>query len=223
MGAWLSSAAGAILWKYLRVVGPTLRCVLKVPRSEIQDPLEALRASVFSASTRPAFVALWTTDHINLLAFAFAATELKQIARDLAFLVDDSLGGRIVKEVLKRENLTYISIRTTDAAGRLKDLRALLELRTPLVLVVDGHGPYFEVGTGLLTLAKMLEGAIWPCAARARRSLLVPNAKVRLQLPTFFSELAVTLGDPIMCRPEDSAADLASILRRRMEAARTPP
>jgi lysophospholipid acyltransferase (LPLAT)-like uncharacterized protein len=213
----VTSAVAPALWRYLRLIGPTVRSSLEMPVGSGSDPWRCFRDLVIEDRRKPHFLALWTTDHLNLLTLAFVRGQFAGIARHLAFLVDDSLGGRVVAGVLQKQSLHSVFIRHADPAGRLRDLRALVELNAPLVLVVDGHGPYYQVGTGIASLAKAVRGVVWPCAARTYAPLLIPNSKVRVELPRPFSTIAVALAPPIVAETVGNASELADSLRMHLD------
>jgi lysophospholipid acyltransferase (LPLAT)-like uncharacterized protein len=215
--------AAAVLWRYLRLIGPSLRCSFRINESVGEDPWRLFKDLVLQDSQAPHFIALWTTDHLNLLSLAFAYGEFPNVARELSFLVDDSFGGRIVGKVLERQSLRSIRIRHGDPAGRLRDLRHLVGSRSPLVLVVDGHGPYFRVGTGISSLVRAVRGVVWPCAARTRLPILMPNARVRVELPRPFSRVRVILGKPVAAGTGALATELSSELQRVLLDLRRSP
>ena len=131
------------------------------------------------------------------MAIAFADDDFLRASRLFRYIVDDSFGGQIVSAVLDHLRVPQIGIAESDPASRLRSLREVMNTRSELVLAVDGRGPYFDVGTGVVTLAKTLAATLVPCSAVATKTIRIPNRRVPITVPRPFSIVSVQFGEPI--------------------------
>lgn len=210
----LARVNGMLLRRYFSWIGPTLAVSFYSPLTGQDDDPAKISATALSSEHQPRFVALWTADHLNLMAIAFSSATFLRTAQKLVFLVDDSIGGQSVANVLESSRIPVVAISGRGEAERLRTLRQLMEVRSPLILVVDGRGPYFKVGTGIVSLARAMNGAIQACSVHSSRSLLLPNWKVPLTVPRRYSRLLVRFGGPINCGPRGGEESLLSLAKR---------
>lgn len=219
-----ASVVAAILHCYFRLIGPSLVVSIRFPASNISggDYVGATRIVLDQSASRPCFYVLWTSDHLGLMALPYASPALHEFTRQFHFFADDSFGGYVMQHLLARLGAGCVPLSQADAVTRLKLLRQVVVTKISGFLVVDGRGPYFEVATGLVNLAKATDAAIIPCAAVSAPAISVPNNRVALALPVRRSEVVLTFGEPIIATA--SSADplvLAAIVRDSINAVRS--
>ena len=188
----------AALHAYLRVIGSTLQVQILLPDGKIGTGTDEATQRLISPddSQRPAVLPLWTSDQINLLATAFHSGSLRQLASRFRFFVDDSFGGIVMESALKRLRLSTISISDHDPAARLRSLRSFISSNQAAFVVVDGRGPYFHVGSGLVNLAHSTNATVVPCAASASAALTLRGRSAAVAIPLPGSRVVVALGEP---------------------------
>ena len=189
----------AALYAYLRSIGATLRIRIALPDSPAIADTEdgAARLLRLSTVSAPLVFPLWTTDQVNLLATAFGSRHLRNLAAEhFRFFVDDSVGGIIMDGLLRRLGLGTIEISDTDPAARLRTLRSFVQSKPTAFLVVDGRGPYFQVGSGIVNLARATHATLVPCAAAASATVTLYSRGARVAVPLPRSEIRVAFGKP---------------------------
>jgi len=189
----------AALRVYLRSISATLRIRITLSDGPAIADIEdgATRLLQLSTVSAPLVFPLWTTDQINLLATAFGSRPLRSLAaKHFSFFVDDSLGGIIMDSSLRRLGLGTIRISDTDAAARLRTLRCFMESKPTAFLVVDGRGPYFQVGSGIVNLARATRATVVPCAAAASAAVTLYSRGAQVAVPLPRSEIRVAFGKP---------------------------
>lgn len=210
---------------YLRLIGRSLRVTIHLPGGSFSD-LELYRVVDFvdaQRQTAPTLYVLWTSDHLNLLSLGFASDRLRNFARSFRFFTDDSMGGMVMRSAVQSLGAPNLPISQRDPADRLTLLRSVIETRTSAFLVVDGRGPYFQVGTGVINLAKAMGAAIVPCSITVRPRLIFPHRAVRIDLPLPCSHVELSLGRAhLFCDPLRSAKRGAGELRAALMQLRTP-
>jgi hypothetical protein len=229
-----SSIAANVLHQYLRFVGPSLAVYVKTPG--IESPIiEYTQLQSFLDTKRRSgavLYVLWIADHLNLLALSYVSAELKSLSASFQFLADDSFGGLVVQNILHRIGAAVAPISATDKARRLQLLKELVSERPSLFVAVDGRGPYFTVGTGIVSLGVVLRADIIPCAIVSAPSLNVGNSAVSVAIPRRRSAILLNIGTSLAFRsfnpgfrPSDAAQQVEyalnelSISSRRLIAA----
>lgn len=79
---------------------------------------------------------------------------------------------------------------------RLEQLCGVVRRGGSYAFAVDGGGPYFEVGTGVATLARALRAFIVPIAVTASPALPVPH-RSRISFPLPHCRTTLAIGTPI--------------------------
>lgn len=103
-----------------------------------------------------------------------------------------------MQRILAKLNANCLPLSEIDQVARLKLLRRVIERRPSAFLVVDGRGPYFEIGTGLVNLARATRSAVIPCAVVASRSVWIPNKRLKIGLPAPGSKVVLGFGSAIV-------------------------
>ena len=194
----LSRPFGWLLSRYLYRIGPTLS-VRTVSASSVLEGAsrDVESAPIAGASDPRKLFAVWIADHLSLLAVAFSGAETQIRMDSLTFFVDQSTGGFIVERPLRDKGAAVISLATFSAAARMKSLRAAYSVAGDLVLVVDGGGPYRQVPPSVVNLSKAVRASIVPVAARASRSVTLPNRFGAVHVPLREATITVRLGHAI--------------------------
>lgn len=218
----LSSILGTTLHYYLKAVGPTLdvRFVLPTAHVPLKD-VSRLRTFLSTLEgDRPLIFATWISDHINLLSVAYASPDFLQLATSFHYFADDSFGGLTVQSALRWIDGKVLPLSDRDPAQRLKVLRSVLDIRPSAFLAVDGRGPYFHVGTGLVNLSRTMGAPIVPCSIRASRSITIASGS-KVVVPLRGSSITVSFAETIATgsfsgggSAERVAEDIAEQLRR---------
>jgi lysophospholipid acyltransferase (LPLAT)-like uncharacterized protein len=186
------------LHTYLQFIGSTLQVRILLPDGKIGSDAHEATALFMDVrdSQGPMVLPLWTSDQINLLAIAFRSRNLRDVASRLKFFVDDSFGGIVMESALKRLQLSTISISDHDPAARLRSLRSFIRSNQTAFLVVDGRGPYFHVGSGIVNLAHSTNATVVPCAASASAALTLRGRSAAVAVPLPRSRVVVAFGEP---------------------------
>jgi lysophospholipid acyltransferase (LPLAT)-like uncharacterized protein len=138
----------------------------------------------------------------------FVSTEMRQLSREFRFFVDDSFGGLVMKRSVSHLGAETLQISEKNPAERLRSLRKIAEVSGGSFLAVDGRGPYFEVPTGLINLARSIQATIVPLAVSAIPSIRVPNTRVALWLPVARSHVTLNFGEPLRISTPPSFSDV---------------
>src|SRR5262249_10930046 len=131
----------------------------------------------------PIIYTLWISDHVSLLSIGFASSFLRKLAQQFAFVADDSFGGLVMQSALVSLGASILPVSVHDPAARLRSLRNIVRERRGTFLAVDGHGPYFSVSPGLVSLARSTGAAVVPFAALTVPALRMTNLKVTVTVP----------------------------------------
>jgi lysophospholipid acyltransferase (LPLAT)-like uncharacterized protein len=180
----------------------------------------------------PAFYTLWTSDQINLLSVGFSSHTYAEFARRFEYFADDSFGGIVMQAAIAKLCAPVIAISERDPAARLRALKVVVTSRPSAFLVVDGRGPYFSVGTGIVNLASTMKATIVPCSIASWPHLSLRGRSARLQIPLPTSQVLLALGTPLTMDGRHAGANAfvqANLLRdallalasRTREACRT--
>lgn len=194
----IARAASRLLFLYFRFVGRSLRVTVRLPDGSCADTDLSRVLNFFEAQrdVGPSLYILWTSDHLNLLSLGFASDQLLDFAKRFRFFADDSLGGTVMRSAMESLGVLGLLISQTDPVSRLTLLRSVIETRTSAFLVVDGRGPYFEIATGVVNLAKAMGAAIVPCSVTSTPRLIFPHPRVRVELPVPGSHVTLNIGTP---------------------------
>jgi hypothetical protein len=190
-----------------------------VLRPSLTDALGELSTS--SVIAGPALLPLWTYDQINLLSLGFASDSVKGLLNHFKFFVDDSFGGTVMHTALRRIDGDTITISDRDPAARLRALRQVIADQPAAFLVVDGRGPYFRIGTGLINLAYAIGATVVPCSAQVSHALRLRGRSARVSIPLPRSRIVVSLGTPVhfvASKRQTSASSEASALEQALLA-----
>jgi lysophospholipid acyltransferase (LPLAT)-like uncharacterized protein len=211
-------ATSSLLCAYLRRIGPSLRVGTALPEGRvtlgIDDSLEHfVRAQQGSG---PAIYTLWSNDQINLLSVGFSSQTYAGFARRFEYFADDSFGGILMQAAIAKLRAPVIAISERDPAARLRALKVFVRSRPSAFLVVDGRGPYFSVGTGIVNLASTMKATIVPCTIASWPHLSLRGRSARLQIPLPKSQVLLALGTPLRVDSRQAGANAsvpANLLR----------
>jgi lysophospholipid acyltransferase (LPLAT)-like uncharacterized protein len=198
LAAAVSRIAATALCRYLRTIGPSLRISFLLPDGYICNG-ENPRIHTFLDEQRakgPVIYALWIRDHVSLLSIGFASPFFRRLAQEFAFVADDSFGGLVMQSAVSSLGAKVLPVSVQDPATRLRSLRTVVQERASTFLAVDGHGPYFTVSPGLVSLAKSIGAAVVPFAALAEPSVSMTNLRVSVSLPLPKSYILGSFGEP---------------------------
>ena len=213
----------AVLCAYLQRIGSSLRIGIALSDGVIRPTLDDAISELSNSQelTGATLLPLWTYDQITLLSLGFTRTSIKTLLHRFKFFVDDSFGGLVMNGAVARIQGSVISISDKDPAARLRSLRSVMSEQPAAFLVVDGRGPYFRVGTGLINLAYAIGATIVPCSAHASPALKIRGRAASISLPLPNSRIAVSLGAPIhfgLKQREATAHDQARSLEQALVA-----
>jgi lysophospholipid acyltransferase (LPLAT)-like uncharacterized protein len=102
-----------------------------------------------------------------------------------------------MRTAIKKLGASVIEISHRDPAARLRALKGVVRSRPSAFLVIDGRGPYFSVGTGIVNLARTLNATIVPCAIASSPHLSLRGRTARVQVPLPRSRVHLSLGRPV--------------------------
>ena len=216
-------ATSLLLCAYLRRIGPSLRVGTTLPEGRIaigiSEPLEQFIR--IQQESGPTFYTLWTRDQINLLSIGFSSQSYRLFARRFQYFADDSFGGVVMRTAIARLSACVIAISERDPAARLRTLKSVVGSRPSAFLVVDGRGPYFSIGTGIINLASTMKASIVPCAVDSWPHVPLRGRSASVHVPLPKSRVLLSFGRPLNfdARPTAAtAASEASILRQSLLA-----
>jgi hypothetical protein len=161
------------------------------------------------------FYCYWIEDALPLMLIE--SVRPHDLDPELAFVCDDTFGGRLTAAALAQLGRRVLPLRVSDAALRIRDVQGILRGSGSVGLAVDGRGPYGRVGRSLVSLIRNAEALAMPVAARAfpARSL---RLRARLSVPRRGCRLGLVCGEPL-CLQHDAAPALQAALDRvRVEA-----
>jgi lysophospholipid acyltransferase (LPLAT)-like uncharacterized protein len=192
-------ATSSLLCAYLGRIGSSLRVGIALPEGPAavgaSDSLD--RFVRIQQAFGPAIYTLWTNDQINLLSMGFSSRSYGIFARRFEYFADDSFGGVVMQTAIAKLGAPVIAISERDAAARLRVLKEVVSSRPSAFLVVDGRGPYFSVGTGIVNLASTMKATIVPCAVASWPHLAVRGRSARVQIPLPRSRVLLWFGAPL--------------------------
>ncbi len=206
-GAFSRSVGGA-LHAYLRRVAPGVRFG-GAPVAEAAWG-ELLRAR----PDRRIFLYYWTEAGLPLMLYG--CREDGVLGRDLAFVHDETVGGRVTADVVRRLGRDGWPLRHRSQGELARDVAKLIGSSKSIGIAVDGRGPYGRVGPEFPRLAARCEAIAVPLGIRT-----MGGARLRLagpvHVPRRGTEVALALGAPIDCAV--ASDDLVERLQVGLEAA----
>lgn len=163
----------------------------------------------------------WQRDVISLFLLGTSNSRLGALLRELEYVCDDSFGGRVTAELLRRLGGRPRCVHRGWSTERLRELHRMLRSSTPIGIAIDGHGPYGVVRDEVGRLLSGARAVAVPVAVAASRSVPLHLRAVML-LPRRDARIAVTVGERVdVARVrDDAAAQMDGALRRAAEAAR---
>ena len=202
VSGWLAAA----LLAYLRSVAGSTRPVGAADAARAWADLEA--------GGRRLFLYYWTETGIPLILWG--CMENLRLDRELAFVHDETLGGRVTGEVVRRLGRAGWPLRHARPGTRARDVGRLIASSTSIGMAVDGRGPYRQVGAAFARLVERAGAVAVPLAIHASRSVRL-HLGGPLDLPRRGTALAVRFGSPIDCTLAHQ--DLRARLQSELEAA----
>lgn len=202
--AAFSRSAGWALERYLRRVGPAVRF-------EGADAVEAAWQKLRGDRPDRRFLLYyWTEAGLPLMLYGCRRDGL--LGRDLAFVHDETLGGRITADVLRRLGQDRLPLRHRRPGTLARDVRKLARSTASLGMAVDGRGPYGEVGEPFARLVRQSAFVAVPLGVRVRNASTLRLAGP-VVLPRGGTEITFALGHPV-----DGSLDVDD-LRERLQRA----
>ena len=198
--SFLATATSSLLHGYLSVIGKTIKtgCLIGEEVSWEEEATYFLQQFFCVHNyAGPALYLLWIADHLNLVSLGYVSPSFRQMARQFKFFADDSFGGLVMRRTIRSLGAESLPISQADPVKRLQLLRSVMLNRPSVFLAVDGRGPYFKIGTGIVNLAIAIRGTVIPCSILARPALNLTNLAVSVTLPLPRSRLLIAVGKPI--------------------------
>lgn len=199
----------------VRALDAHLRRVASTARAVGADAARArLRALHEELGGRRVLLFYWIEDALPLMLGARLAENLLQ--SEIAFIRDETIGGRIAAGMLERAGRPVRGLRTSPLAARARDVQELIRDPGWLGIAVDGRGPYRRVGRPFARLAARRDGFAVPLAARVDRAWTV-RAGAPLRVPRRGTAVTVRFGEAILCRPGADATLLQRLLQEALD------
>lgn len=212
-----SSAGGAgqgrdrLVRLVVRVLDGHLRRVARTARAVDAEAARArLRTLHEDLGGSRVLLFYWIEDALPLMLGARLAEDF--LRSEIAFIRDETVGGRITSGMLERAGRPVRDLRTSPPAARARDVQDLIRDPGWLGIAVDGRGPYRRVGLPFARLAARRDGFAIPLAARVDRAWTV-RAGAALRIPRRGTAVTVRFGEPIPCRPGADATLLQRLLQ----------
>lgn len=192
--------AGPILARWVRASAP------RHPALGTHAAHEELEATRSAHPGRRLLLYYWIEDVLPIiLTDTRRRGESGDWARDVRFVCDDTIGGRVAERLLAGLGRQTMRLRWKNPMERIRDLQTILRSGTPMGIAVDGHGPYGRVGEAFSRLASSSQAIAVPLAAVPARVRHV-RANALLAMPRRRSPIAIALGDPILPPGDEVAA-----------------
>jgi lysophospholipid acyltransferase (LPLAT)-like uncharacterized protein len=219
-----ASIASAVLCGYLRSVGRSLRVAFSFPGGAVCSGNDPCISEFFEKQRQdgPVIYALWISDHVALLSIGFASSFLRRLAQRFAFVADDSFGGLVMRSAVTALGARILPVSVQDATARLRSLRLVVQERSSTFVAVDGHGPYFTVPPGLVSLAKSIGAAVVPFAVLTVPAVRMTNFRVSVALPLPRSRVLSAFGEAIRFHAPSNlrAVDHVRIISEALQSVR---
>jgi lysophospholipid acyltransferase (LPLAT)-like uncharacterized protein len=198
----------SLLCAYLKSIRHSLRIAVALPNGTISVDADGSLEHFIRAqqAVGPAIYSLWTRDQINLLSVGFSSQSFGIFARRFKYFADDSFGGVVMHAAIAKLGAPVITISDRDAASRLRRLKSVISSRPSAFLVVDGRGPYFKVGTGIVNLASTMKATVVPCAVASWPYLALRGVVARVHVPLPQSRILLSFGQPVAFETQQAGA-----------------
>jgi hypothetical protein len=196
---WLTSAA-RVLKSYLRSVSQTVsvRVLLEdeavLKGFDTDDSADSLGEKLLSSNT--ALLPLWNAHSLLLISSYLSSTVISRAARRFEAVADDSLGGQLTQALYKQILLHGRSLSFRSAECRLEGLRTIMDLKPPLIMAADSHGPYRHIGSGMARLARHYGGLVRPLSVVCNRAAHI-FPRIQMAVPRRNSRIVVLFGAPL--------------------------
>jgi lysophospholipid acyltransferase (LPLAT)-like uncharacterized protein len=219
MGSAVAMGAARLFTTYLRRVARTarLRCIdVGGGPLDVATMVRALAPT--GPDGRPIVMVYWGADAIAVAALPFLEPAFVTVARGLTFLFDETFGGHVCASLVAELGVRRVMLDRPKRPERLEQLQAVMRRGGSYAFAVDGGGPYFQVGSGVATLARTLKARIVPLAVLARPAIpWVHPSRITFPLPR--CRMTAALGDPIDALAGGREA-IRAILERTLAALR---
>jgi len=196
---WLTSAA-RLLQFYLRSVSQATTVYVfaedgrSLRRFDDGDATDILGKELLSSNT--ALLPLWNAHSLLLISSYLSSPVLSRAARNFEAVADDSIGGQLTQALYKRILLHGRLLSFRSAESRLEDLRTIMDLKPPLIMAADSHGPYRQIGMGMARLARHYENLVHPLSVVCDRVVHI-FPRIRMAVPRRNSKIVVLVGAPL--------------------------
>jgi lysophospholipid acyltransferase (LPLAT)-like uncharacterized protein len=157
---------------------------------------------------------------IIALVLTFCLPEAEDKFRNLQFVVDDSIGGRLSTGLIRELGHEILWLRRSSLGQRARDVQELIRSNQPIGIAVDTRGPYGRVQPSLPRLAARCGVPLVPVVARLSRAFPIWR-RPWMGVPLPGTLLSFAVGDPV--RGDDSPEGvlrLQASLERADERAR---
>lgn len=200
---------GRVLTPAFRELGTGLRIV------GIDEAIEAV--ATLHATGRKLVFYHWSQDEGARLALA--ARPGMALGADVAYVADDTFGGRVGSEILRRLGRSTFLLRQSRVPTMMSDLRTIIATDSHISISADGRGPYFLVNPNLPRLVRSMGALAVPVRVLVSSSLVALRRPWPLVLPRPRSSVSVQIGQAIECGPCTGAEMLQGELIRTSQAA----
>lgn len=195
----------AMIARRMRRVGIGVRIVGEI------EAAGRLARVLASPSVPRVAVFYWNSDALALsVVVGRRESALQRAGSSVEILCDDSLGGRVSRELLGLLGVASRGLRWANEGERAQDLRAVFRSSTSFGLAVDGHGPYHQVGAAFPRLVHRCGAVAVPLAVVAGATWRIPG-RAPLVMPKSGATISVELGEPIAPSELSAAAGLARL------------
>lgn len=217
---WVGSTIGRIVAVSLRRVtsGAALSVTAAEPELETSGRCDAFADRLLrDAAVGHVIVPFWSAHQLTIALLSAERFGLRPAMQRFEVVVDDSLGGEIMRVVGEWFGLKMRAIHTRGNPRRLEDVGAWIRNPSPFFVAVDGGCEYGTVPTGIVRLAARLGSMVWPVAIRARPMLRCPGLIAEIPMPG--ARVALGIGAPFRVDRAVPVASGADELKRQLDAA----
>lgn len=195
-GSRVDAVAVRLLERYLRVVARRGHARVVGAGGAVLGAAAITRGLASRAPDRPRLIAYWGADALAIASLPFLERAFLDAVREVTFLFDDTFGGRVCAGLIDQLGGRCVMLARPGRPERLEQLRDVVRRGGSYAFAVDGGGPYFEVGSGIATLARTLRAHVVPVAAAA--STAVPWVhRSRISFPLPGCRITTAIGEPI--------------------------
>lgn len=136
----------------------------------------------------------WTIDEFPRLVVAQRFPEA--LGPDVSYVTDDTIGGRLGRDVLNWLGYRTLAFRVSHPAYRVADLKRILAAPGSVSISADGRGPYGAVHSGLPQLA-IRKNAIAVPVSVVSSSAVYFGRPGPMAVPHLGAKVAISIGEPI--------------------------